>query len=233
MDLDQAYADFLQERSPQTRNKVVTALRPTIDYHLSSLNATGDPQMRNKALTFAAKAVDSYDPQYGAALPTWVSQQMSQLKRAKRQSGQTLKIPERIQLEAFEMERATREFEEENEREPNLGELADRLRLPISRLAKVQAYQRKTMSDSNENLPPGEADRSDFLPEAMDYVYQELGHIDRKIMEHRLGYGGSRIMDGPSIIEKLRIDPSQLSRRSARISKKLLEIQEGLEKTYG
>ena len=122
--LDDAYKAYLTEPTPDRLSDVVDHLDPVINYSLSSINASSDNLIRNKAKVFAAEAVKKYDPQHGAALPTWVSGQLMQLKRFKRDVNQPVKVPERIQLDAYTLARAEQEYIDKFNKEPDVEELS-------------------------------------------------------------------------------------------------------------
>lgn len=228
MELDEAYQNYQMDRSAQNLRPIVEALRPTIDYQLNSLGVGNDPHMRNMATVYTAKAIDKYDPDHGTNLKTWVSHQLQPLKRLKRQTTQVLKVPERIQLDGMRLANATREFEDKHGREPDAGELAEYAKLPIRRIKQVREYDRKVGVDSEEFASP-EHTQSSFTEEALDYVYMGADHLDRKILEHRMGYGGGEILPGNKLTSELGITHPQLSRRAARLSKKLLDLESQLE----
>jgi hypothetical protein len=77
-----------------------------------------------------------------------------------------------------------------------------------------------------------EKDSPDYLNEATNYVYHESDHVDRKILELKTGFGKSdkfSPMKAKDIASRLRISPSQVSRRSLKLSKKINEIKDALE----
>ena len=61
--VEDAFGVYKTEPTPQNLSGVVKALKPTIDYQLASLGASTDPVMKNKALTYTAKAVKDFDPE--------------------------------------------------------------------------------------------------------------------------------------------------------------------------
>ena len=78
-----------------------------------------------------------------------------------------------------------------------------------------------------------EKDSPDYLDEATNYVYHDSDHVDRKLLELKTGYGRKSEnfipMKAKDIAAKLNISPSQVSRRSLRLSKKINEIKGALE----
>lgn len=227
-DLNTLYADYQTDPTPQKLHGVVTRMRPTIDYALSSIQSGNDPVLRSRAQVLAAKAIQRFDPQAGAALPTWVSSQLMPLRRMRRQSQSVVRIPERIHLDAWTLAKSEREFVDKFDREPDLSELADFSKLPIKRIATIRQTMRKTPSESaiGDAAPPIE---TDFQTEAVDYVFQDADHVDRKILEYKTGYGGSDMLPAHAVSTKLGLTPTQLSRRSARLTYKIQNMERMLQ----
>jgi hypothetical protein len=126
------------------------------------------------------------------------------------------------------LENARQEFFDRHDRDPDTGELAEMSKLPISRIAKIREYNARVWTNSPDFNEPTYS-RTDFSDEAMDYIYQESDHLGRKILEHRLGYGGADILPGKDLTRKLGLTDSQLSRRAAQLSKRLLDVESQLE----
>jgi len=232
LDPNTAYQSYQEDPSPQNLRKVVDALSPVIDYNLSSLNSANDPHMRNMARVYAGKAIQKYDPAYGADLKTWTTRQLQPLKRLRRQTQQVLKIPERIQLDGYHLSRSAQAFEDRMGREPDLGELSEEAKLPLKRIKQIKEYSRKVGVDSPDLNSP-EHESVSFTDEALDYIFDESDHVDRVILQHKLGYNGAEVLPTEAIKAKLNLTDSQLSRRSSRISMKLLKMESDLEKMMG
>ena len=221
------YDTYKSDPSPENLHGVVHALRPTIDYALASLQSGDNPVLRAKAKVLAAKAIQSYDPQYGAALPTWVSGQLMPLRRMRRASMTVTNVPERIQLDAYTLFKAEQNFQDQRGREPDMQELADFSKLPIKRITTIRNTMKSTPSESaiGDAAPPQEAD---FTGEAMDYVHHDADHVDRRILELKTGYGGHDMMEPKEVALKLGLSPTQLTRRSQRLTFKINEIERRL-----
>lgn len=221
------YAAYQQDPTPARLHAVVGTLKPAIDYALSSINAVGDPYLRAKAQVITAKAVQSFNPEFGAGLPTWVSGQLMQLRRIKRQTQNPVRVPEGIQLDAVTLMKAEHDFQDKHDREPDLHELADFSRLPVRRIQQIRQTFRKMPSqaavgDAAQSFTP------DFSEEALDYVYRDADYIDRKILEMKTGYGGTDPLPPKLVAQKLRLTPTQLSRRAAKLSFRVQQIEKTL-----
>jgi DNA-directed RNA polymerase specialized sigma subunit len=227
--LDSAYAAYLNDPNPDRLNDVVEHLTPVINYNLSTINASSNNLIKNKAKIFAAQAVKKFDPASGASLPTWVSGQLMQLKRYNREVNQPVKVPERVQLDAYTLSRAEKEFYDKHNREPDVEELADYSKIPRKRIEKVRRSFRAMPSQGaiGEGFTQTE---TDFGAEALDYAYKDADRIDRKIIEMKTGYGGRyEPMPPNKISAMLGLTPSQLTRRSIKLSLRIQDIEKNLQ----
>jgi DNA-directed RNA polymerase specialized sigma subunit len=221
-----AYKKFHTDRNQTNLASVVGSLRPTIDYALLSVNSKGDPLLKAEAKLIAANAVESFDPDYGVDLKTHVTNSLQKLSRVARKHRSPINLPERHQIDSMSMNRAKDDFMESQGREPTIEELADKTGLSMKRIRKLNERQFQAITDSTLEGDEGFSESSDYTQDALDYVYQDSDYIDKKILEYKMGYSGAQPLDGATIAAKLDINPSQVSRRSAKL---LLKIQENLD----
>ncbi len=224
-----SYTAYKAAPSQDSLRAVVDNLRPTIEYTLAGLNVSRDPVMRSKASLAAAEAIPKFDLNAGVQLPTFISSQLRALTRDARQSRLPVKLPDRAILDSYKLNMTLKRFEDAHGREPDTLELADASGLSVRRIEKVRRYQvsvptEGAMGDMNAEMP-------DLDREALDYVMADADHTDRKILEHKTGYGGAAIIPANVLAERLRLTPSQLSRRSARLTLRINEIRDMLNKT--
>lgn len=228
-ELDAKYQTYIAAPTPENLTAVVEHLNPVINYNLSSINAGGNNLIRSKARLFTADAIKKYDPAFGASLNTWVSGQLMQLKRYNRQVNQPVAVADRVQVDAGALHRAEQDFMDKYDREPDLEELADHAKIPIKRIEKIRRSFRAMPSQSaiGEGYTQTE---TDFGNEALSYVYKDSDKVDRKIIEMKTGYGGRyEEMEPKDIAVLLGLTPSQLTRRSAKLSLKVQEIEQALQ----
>ncbi len=227
-DIDQAYTAYKSQPTPETLSSVVKALKPTMSYALAQYGASDDPLVQGKAMMFTANAIEKYDPSFGASLPTHVSNQLRQLSRTVRQSRAPTHVPERVQIDAFRLHQATQEFVDEHGRDPDTLELADFAQLPVKRIEHIRKFQVSTPSE--DAIGDVEHHVPDVDHEVLDYVYHDADHTDRRILEMKTGYGGHPVLEPKDIAVALNLSPSQLTRRSMRLTKRINDLREMLEK---
>ena len=211
-------------------HRLIRSMDKTIGYKLASMGVGDNPQMKHQARLYAADAVRSYDPASGASLNTWTQNQLQNMHRFKRENQGPVKIPDRAAIDAWAIEKASRELEDELGTEPDVRQLADRSGLSVKRIAKVRQITRPVAAAS-QMYDDGEL-RQDFLGESLEYVYDESDPVDRRIIEMLTGYGGSPVMQKNEIAAKLGISPSQVTRRAERIGVKIQSMEQDIESTY-
>ncbi len=224
------------ERTPETLNRAVRDLDPLIKQTLNNIGAPNDPYLYSQARVLAANALHSYDPGHGAEVRTWVSRQLMPLRRMRRESQSSIKIPDSVQLDSYKLHSAQREFEDEHDREPDLHELSERAGISVPRIKKVRKQFLQMPADGaftgggdDEGVNQPDHSEPDYTTEAADYVYHEADYADRKILEHLLGYANSEPLDGVRLAAMLKIHPSQVSRRAAKLRLRINEYTRILE----
>ena len=228
IDIDQAYSAYQSDPTPDNLSQVVKTLQPTINYALAQHQVSDDPLVRSKATLFTVDAIKKYDPTRGANLATHVSSQLRQLSRTVRQSRAPVRIPERIQLDAFRLAQAQQAFADEHGRDPDTVELADFASIPVKRIEKIRKFQ--VAIPSEEAMGETEQAQTDWDSEALDAIFHDSDHTDRRILEMKTGYGGHPVLTPKEIAVALRLSPTQLTRRSMRLGKRIQEYAAALEK---
>lgn len=218
---------YTREPTAANLHQVVDTLKPVMHHALSAIGAQDDPALRIHARTLTARAIRKFDPTQGASLATWTTSQLQQLRRLRREVQSPVHVPDRTQLDAFKLHQAEQSFFDEHNRVPDASELADRVGLPVKRIAKIRRSFLRTPAEAAMGTS-GAHTETDFAPEAMGYVHRDSDHIDRRIIELKTGFGGETAVEPKVIAEQLGLTPSQLSRRSARIALRLQEIEEAL-----
>lgn len=221
------FAGWQTEPSTENLNRVVDSLSPTISHALSTVGAQNDPALRITARTLTAQAVKKWKPESGASLATWTSNSLQQLRRIRRDIQSPVHIPERAHLDSWKLKQAEQNFMDEHNRDPDVWELADKTGLPVRRITKIRKAAMTIPAESAMN-DLSNLQEPAFDEESMDYIFRDSDYVDRKIIEHKMGYGGAQILTPQQIGEKLKLSPSQLSRRSMRIAIRQHEMEEAL-----
>jgi hypothetical protein len=227
------YGQYAVDPSVSNLNRVVKSLDPIINKTLVALGEQGNPLMRNQAKVYAARAIKKFDGSKGAQIHTWVNNQMMQLRRAKREASSPIKVPERIQIDAYHLSRKEQEFVEEHGREPDVHELADFANMPVKRITKVREQFFKVPASGAIAEDGVNVSETDFMHEAVSYVYEDTDTINKKILEHRTGYGGKPILSNAELSSMLGVRPDIISKRSARLANQLTQVSDTLSRQHG
>lgn len=214
--------------TPERLNKVVKKLEPAINYKLSSIGASGDPRMKHQARIFAASAIPKYDPMSGNKLSSFVQSHLQSMNRYRRENSGPVKVPERAQMDAWHLEKVRRNWIDEHGQEPDMTQLSDSSYLSKNRIRDVFKTTRPVVSE-DQMAGQDNFSASDFSEEALEYTHMESDHIDRRIIELTTGFNGGLPINKSVAALKLGISPSQVTRRSEKIAKRLLEMEQNLK----
>lgn len=220
---------------PSAENLFATVkyLQPTISAAVQTMGGGNNPQIAAKARVVAAKAVQTYDPSYGASLPTWVTQQLRQLNRTIRDSRSPLHTPDGVQLDAYNIYRATKELEDDLNREPTMQEIADKAHLSIKRIRDVRKKMRAVgteapMDPEQQTGNEQAGEETDYSQEALNYVYNDCDMLEKKVLEYSTGFNGEPPLPTSEIKKKLKLSDVQLSRIRTRLGFRVRDVIENL-----
>lgn len=243
--VSETYDLYRKEPSKQNLNRVIKSLGNTINYSLSSNNASNDPLIASKAKLITAKAIKEFDPGYKVSLPTYVSSQLQKLTRVARDLRNPIKLPERFIYESQSLKKAEDDFIDEYGREPDLNELSDASGMSIKKIADIRRKSIKQMSESQRfsggeddvednqtSIDETAAEGPDFLDEAEMYVYNGLDHKEKKVFEHLTGYGSTEVLTPAEISQRFNISQSTISRLAKKFSKDINDTYDALEEVY-
>lgn len=219
-----------------TLAEAVKHLEPSMHGVLRQMNLAQNPIAVSKARVLVGRAVRTYSPDSGAGLPTWVNRQLQPMRRFSRTNLTSVRVPERMQLDALTIHKAEQEFIDKHQREPDLLELADHSKIPVRRISEIRKTFRKNVAEGSmiddQGSPTGLSAQSaedPLLDEAIEYVYHDSDAVDRRLLEMKTGYGGKYDpMDHAAISAALRIPPATVSRRAVRVGLKIQQIHSAL-----
>jgi len=225
--LEDAYGFWQKNQSPQTMSELLRSAQPTIDKALSSY-AGGDKSLTARAKRLAIDAFRNYDPKMGAKLNTHLMIRLRPLQREYTNRSSVVAIPERVQIDRFRLEQAERSLTDELGREPSDAELSDYVGFSPKRIAHVRQFARKRYAESQLTTPEGmptQAVAEEVSPEDIwfEYVHHDLDPIDKKILEWKTGMYNKQVLSTNEIARRLKITPSAVSQRAAKIALKLEE----------
>jgi DNA-directed RNA polymerase specialized sigma subunit len=224
-DLDQAYDFWNRNQSQENMQALLQAADPVIGRALTQY-AGGDRAMRGRAKRLAIDAFRTYDPKHKTQLKTHLMIRLKPLQREYTRRTSPLAVPERVQLDQLRLRNAEQELTELYGREPSDDEVAEYMGLSKKRIAHVRSYAKGVLSESQMRSSEGELQlpASEHVTQSdiwVEFVHHDLDPIDKKIMEWKTGYGGHDVLSTNEIAKRLRISPSAVSQRAAKIAKRL------------
>ena len=225
--LDNAYEFWQRNQSAANLSQLLETASPVLDKAITSL-AGGDRTLRGRAKRLAIDAFRSFDPAKGAKLRTHLMIRLQPLQREYTKRTSSLAIPERVQLDQLRLTQAEQSLSDELGRDPSDHELAEFMGLSQKRIAHVRKFVRGLLAEGQIRSDEGEqrmpaAEEVTAADIWVEYVHHDLDSIDKKIFEWKTGYNGKKIRSNNEIAKRLRITPSAVSQRSAKIAMKLEE----------
>lgn len=217
-----AYGRFAKDPSPASKAAFLKHLKPVIDSAINAHVGQSSPLLVSRARKMVLDAMKTYDPKRGR-LQTHLFNQLQSLKRANRQLSTVVKVPERVAIDRYHLERYTKDLTDELGREPTDVELADRTGFSAKRIAKVRSYApavaEGTLTAASEGNVYGQIDEVGSRRKSMwqELVYDDLSPQDQKIMEWTLGLNNRRVLSNMEIARKLGKSPGLVSQRKKHI----------------
>lgn len=231
-------ANFKATGDQRALTSAVDKLMPTINGFMANNGIERSELMTNEARLHAAKALSTYDPQYGASIPTWVNQGLRPLFRFRQQKMRPVAPGERLQQDAMTLRQKESEFTELHNRTPDSFELSEFAKLPLRRIKQIRhgghavgTEGRALDAFGNEQglQSPLMDSNPDYMEDAISILLPDLAMVDRQILEMKTGYGGKPTLAHGEIASQLNLSPATLTRRAARLRLRLDEIHEALQ----
>ncbi len=232
-DLREPYEAWKKTPTPQTNTALLKALHPTIEGAIRTHVGEPNPLIYSRARVLTMQGLPGYDPKRGR-LNSYMYNHLLALKRANRQQTTILKVPERVAMDKYHLENATKELRATMGQEPTDDQLADHTGFNPARIAKVRGYQ-SGLSEGFFDEGSGGAgmafggSKSLGRPEKShwaDIVYDGLDDYHKKIMEHTMGLNGKKPLSNHAIATKMNRSPGAISQAKLRIQKLLDEEHE-------
>lgn len=230
-DLREPYTNWKAAPNPVTNTAMLKALHPTIEGAIRTHVGEPNPLLVSRGRVLAMQGLNGYDPKRGR-LQSYMYNHLLGLKRANRQQTQVIKVPERVVMDKYHLEGATKELRAVLGREPTDDQIADHTGFSHGRIAKVRGYNSGIsegyMDDASEGQVFGGV-KSLGRPEKSywaDIVYDGLDDYHKRIMEMSFGLNGKKALPNQVIARKMSRSPGAISQAKLRIQKMLDEEHE-------
>jgi len=183
------------------------------------------PLLELEANRLAAEAIQSYSPNRGAALATHVTNRLKKLSRLPYTHQNVARLPEHQTLKFHAFHSAKADLEDKFGRDPTSDELSDQLGWSRPFLTRFQKSLRKEFIESGDVVPIFDSPSDDV--QTIDFIYNDLSPIQKKVFEHTTGYGGVATLSNPQLMKKLNLSQGQLSYQKRMLVNKISSLTDG------
>ena len=227
---DEAYANWLRDKSPENMSRVVDAFAPTINSEITRYSGS-PPLLRSRAKALTIKAIKTFNPMSGAKLNSWVVTNLKPLARYSIQQ-RDVKIPEVAARQAAQVNRVFNELRDDYGRDPTDEEIADEMGITPKRVRDVRSKAVASVASSSfdelegddmSGGQPGVVTPSK-VPFAVEAVYRDLDETDRIVFDSITGMHGAPRMSAKDVAARLGVSPAAVSQRAARIGQAIAGI---------
>lgn len=208
-----------------TLNKLLDRLQPLIYREVSKWqSAVPAAALESKGRLLAAEALNSYNPNMGAAIGTHVTSRLRKLSRSVYPYQNIARLPENKQLLYNTFSVAQGRLYDELGRDPNSEELADELRWTPKKVEDFQrSFGRRELVESEGGL----LDAPDTASPLVDFYYSSLAPEDKKLFEDIGGYQGKKPLTNQQLMKKYNMSQGQLSYKKRKFIDQIKKIQQG------
>ena len=212
-----AWRRWKSEPTDDTREELLQQLNPLIHKEVNRWSTGSVPRfyLEHRARRLALDAAKTYNPDRGVALGTHTVNGLKKLSRVVYTHQQVARVPEYRTLQSASFRRAETDLTSKLGRDPTTEELADELSWSPKYLGTfLQQGPRRELIETGAAAPVFGRVADDPL---VDYAYQGLDAMDKRIFEHTTGFGGKAILDNDALSRKLGLTAGQLSYRKRKM----------------
>jgi DNA-directed RNA polymerase specialized sigma subunit len=204
--------------------KLMTRLEPLIQSEVGKWGQAVPRQaLEAKAKLLTVEALETYDPNKGAAIGTHVASRLRKLSRSVYPYQNVARVPENQQLYFHTFNVASGKLQDELGRDPSVDEMADELGWSQKRVTHFQnAFARRELVESEGAFWEGDRDEG-----IVDFYHHGLAPRDKQIFEDIIGYNGKTPMKNPELMKKYAMTQAQLSYLKRKYAQDLQRFQTG------
>lgn len=219
------WKEWKKTKSPLTLEHLLTKLAPLIHREVTKWGmAVPRVALESKARMLVIDALESYDPNRGAALGTHVTNRLRKLSRSVYPYQNVARLPENKQLLYNTFQVAQNHLYDQHGRDPTVEEMADELGWTKKRVASFQqAFDRRELVESEGAYIEDDPATSGVV----DFYYFGLAPDDKRLFEDITGYAGKRVLSNQELMTKYKLTQGQLSYKKRRFVDQLQNIQKG------
>lgn len=225
----EAWKKWNQSGSPVDLDNVLDKLTPMIQSEVNRwAGSLARPLLELEAKKLAVEAIKSYSPSAGAALGTHVANRLKKLSRVTYTHQNVGRIPEHQVLKLTSYNVAKENLTNSLGRDPTADEMAGELVWSKPYLNRFQRSLRSEFVESGETPPIFDTDSGQHG--MVDFVYNDMNPMHKKIFEHTTGYGGAKILGNAALMKKLKLSQGQYSYQKRQVINKVEDTLYGVKK---
>jgi len=227
------WKDWKKRPTPENLSRAVNSFGGMIASSANNNKTVNKALLTSKARLLTSEAIKTYDPSQGTKLSTHVYNHLRPLNREAKDMTEVAPMSRYYGEESGKMVNMIRGFTEENGREPDDVEIRDALGISGRRLEKLNKIVKYEVPESQVvgDVDEGEDPESSRLNLWTEYVYNDLDHHGRKILDMKLGRNGHPAMSNDEISKKLNLSPVEVSNRASKIAQSILDGVNSRDKT--
>jgi DNA-directed RNA polymerase specialized sigma subunit len=213
-------------RSDSNLYNLLVQLDPLIQSEVNRwAGSLARPLLELEAKKLAIDAITSFSPTGGASLGSHVMNSLKRLSRLVYTHQNIGRIPEHQVLKLQSYNVAINNLKDQLGRDPTTEEIGEDLRWSKPYLSRFQKSLRKEYVESGDTPPI--FDTNSGSSGTIDFVYNDLPTLHKKIFEHTTGYGGAKILDNQALMKKLHLTQGQYSYQKKQLVDKVEKTLHG------
>jgi len=222
----QAWEQWQKTGTDTDLMSVLDRLNPVIMGEVNRWSgAIAPPTLTLEAKNLALDAIRSFDPNRGAALNTHVTNRLKKLSRIVYSNQNLARIPEHKTLKQRTYVAAQEQIRDRLGRDPTSDEMREELGWTKNYLSDYVRSSRREFVDTGEVANVFDTDSGDVG--LIDFAYQDLSPLQKRIFEFRTGYGGGPVLSNSDIRKELNLRQSQLSYQHRKMVDQLQKVMSG------
>ena len=214
-------------KQPEHLEPLIKAYEPLVAQKIRLWKAPPVPEaaFRAELQKHLIKSFETFQPNRGAQLNTWVENNLRKAKRYNTRFQNIGYIPEGQARYIGPIQKAQNELTEQFGRDPTADEIGDHIGMPPKRVARIMTSQRRDIPASAfETDPHEQALQRD--QEVLDLLPFNLTGDERTVFNHLYGQNGHKHLQSTNdLAKKLGKSPSQISRLRTSILAKYHEYK--------
>jgi DNA-directed RNA polymerase specialized sigma subunit len=224
--LESTYEAWKTNPTPESMGSFLAAANRNIESAVRQYAGEADSLSMGYAKRLVSKSLPKFDPSKGS-LNTYINRQVQPIQRWSNQRRRVVQLPDRAVAESADVNRISQELEQELGRVPTIEEVADNTGIPVGRVKRLQQSSALVMPSSTTTgdgddggLPETLEDspvEQDTFSAWLNLVRSDLTSTDRLILDYTLGINGKAKKSNAEIAKLLKMSPSAVTQRSARI----------------